>query len=478
VSWVGATRDALASNGSVLVGLDSNPVDAVWRDRPRPSVAPLRVYPEEVSGKSSSDKRRAVSEWLAARSADTVVLAALDSIAWTFNLRGQDVEHTPVALAYALVNADGTADLCVAPEKLSEPVVQHLGSTVRLHPRNALGTLLRALAGKRVAVDAARAPAAIFEALEAAGATVLATRDPVMLPKAIKNAVEISGHRAAQVRDGAAVSRFLHWLSREAPRGTVTELSAAAKLQEFREATGVLLDLSFDTISGFGPNGAVVHYRVTPETNRQIVAGSLYLVDSGGQYADGTTDVTRTVAIGAPQAEMREQFTRVLKGHIALARAVFPAGTSGGQLDTLARQYLWEVGLDYAHGSGHGVGAYLGVHEGPQRIARTGDCSEPLVPNMIVSNEPGYYKSGEYGIRIENLMLVVEREVECAEAMMLGFETITFVPISRTLIEANLLTAEERAWIDGYHADVARIVGPQLDCTGKAWLLEATRPLD
>ena len=323
-----------------------------------------------------------MADWLKAEKADAAVLAALDSIAWTFNVRGQDVEHTPVALSFALVRDDGTADLFVASEKIGDDVRQHLGNGVRVHERADFEPALAAFAGKTVAVDPERSVAAIFEALENAGAHVISKRDPSILPKAIKNQVEISGHRAAQARDGAALSRFLHWLSVEAPKGGVDELSAAAKLQAFRQAGGDLRDLSFDTISGAGPNGAIVHYRVSEETNRPLEMDSIYLVDSGGQYPDGTTDVTRTVAIGTPTAEMKDRFTRVLQGHIAVARARFPEGTRGSQLDSFARQYLWSAGLDYAHGTGHGVGSFLAVHEGPQRISPVGSAQpggdEPL----------------------------------------------------------------------------------------------------
>ena len=313
--------------------------------------------------------------------------------------------------------------------------------------------------GKTVVADPERAVAAIFEALEKAGAKIVQKRDPAVLPKAIKNQAEIEGHRAAQARDGAALSRFLHWLSIEAPKGGVDELIAAEKLQQFRQACGDLRDISFDTISGAGPNGAIVHYRVSEETNRRLEMNSLYLVDSGGQYPDGTTDVTRTVAIGEPTAEMRDRFTRVLKGHIAVARAVFPEGTRGSQLDSFARQFLWQAGLDYAHGTGHGVGSYLAVHEGPQRISPPGSSQaggdEPLRAGMFLSNEPGYYKTGEYGIRVENLVLVEPREIEGAEKKMLGFETLTFAPIDRKLIEAGMLSPEERDWLNAYHAEGA-----------------------
>jgi Xaa-Pro aminopeptidase len=438
----------------------------------------LIVYPDSLAGKSSAEKRHQVAAWLCTKQADAVVLSALDSIAWVLNVRGQDVDHTPVALAYAVVHRDGSTDLFVSRDKLTDAVIAHLGDVVRHHSREAFESYLGTLAGKRVAVDPDRTVAAVFQALESAGALAIEVRDPVVLPKAIKNALEIAGHKAAQLRDCAALCRFLAWLAAEAPSGALTELSAAARLREFREATGALRDLSFDTISSFGPNGAIVHYHPTEATCRQLRAGSLYLLDSGGQYIDGTTDVTRTISIGTPSQEMRQCFTRVLKGHIALARAVFPAGTNGGQLDVLARQHLWSAGLDYPHGTGHGVGAYLGVHEGPQRISRTGDCSEPLVPGMIVSIEPGYYKPGHYGIRIENLALIVECDVTGAEQPMLGFEALTFAPFDRALIDLTLLTMDERAWINTYHHNVARIVAPQLEGAAKEWLSDATRLLD
>ena len=479
--WVTKAREALAQKGAELVAVGRNPIDAVWADRPEPSRARLIVHPDHYAGQSSASKRQEMADWLKAEGADAAVLAALDSIAWTFNVRGQDVEHTPVALSFAVVHADGTADLFVASEKIGNDVRQHLGNGVRIHERNAFEPKLAELAGRKVVVDPERSVAAIFEALEGASARILARRDPSILPKAIKNPVEIEGHRAAQARDGAALVRFLHWISVEAPKGGVDELKAAARLQQFRQESGDLRDLSFDTISGAGPNGAIVHYRVTEETNRPLERDSLYLVDSGGQYPDGTTDVTRTVAIGTPTAEMRDRFTRVLKGHIAIACAVFPEGTRGSQLDSFARQYLWAAGLDYAHGTGHGVGSFLAVHEGPQRISPAGSSQsggdEPLKAGMFLSTEPGYYKTGEYGIRIENLVLVERREIEGAEKKMLGFETLTFAPIERNLIDTGLLTSGEREWVDSYHVQVLEVVGPKLDGDALAWLREQCRPL-
>jgi len=478
--WVSRARSALEEKGAELVAVRRNPIDAVWPDKPEPSKARLIVHPDSLAGKSSAAKRQETADWLKQQNANSAVLSALDSVAWTFNVRGADVDHTPVALAFAIVHEDGTADLFAAPEKVGDDVRQHLGNGVRVHDREAFEPHLAALAGKTVVADPERAVAAIFEALENAGAKVVQKRDPAVLPKAIKNEVEIAGHRSAQARDGAALVRFLHWLSIEAPKGGIDELTASDRLLEFRKACGDLRDTSFDTISGAGPNGAIVHYRASAETNRRLEVNSIYLVDSGGQYPDGTTDVTRTVAIGEPTAEMRDRFTRVLKGHIAVARAVFPEGTRGSQLDSFARQFLWAAGLDYAHGTGHGVGSFLSVHEGPQRISPAGSSQtggdEPLRAGMILSNEPGYYKAGEYGIRVENLVLVVPVETH-GEKPTLGFETLTFAPIDRKLTDASMLTDDERAWLDGYHTQVLEIVGPQLEGETRAWLEEQCRPL-
>ena len=476
-NWVVAARRALAARGAELVAIDSNPVDSVWPDQPRPSAARLVVHPDEFSGETSQSKRDRLAERLRQEGVDTAVLSALDSVAWLFNVRGTDVERTPVALAYAALDADGSADLFVALEKLSDEVRAHLGPDVRVHSRSEFPAWLRSQKGRRVLVDPERSVAAIFEALASAEAQIIEQRDPVVLPKAVKNVAEIAGHKAAQLRDGAALCRFLHWFDAEAAKGDLTEIDAAEKLHAFRQDTGQLRDLSFDTIAGAGPNGAIVHYRVTPETNRRIEPGSLFLLDSGGQYPDGTTDVTRTIAVGTPDDEMRDRFTRVLKGHIALASIVFPRGTRGSQLDVLARQFLWAAGLDYAHGTGHGVGSYLSVHEGPQRIATGGALDEPLQPGMIISNEPGYYKTGAYGIRIENLVLVEDREIAGAERQMLGFETLTLAPIDRTLIDARLLTAEEAAWVDGYHAMVLSRLGDLVPAEVRAWLEKVCRPL-
>ena len=479
--WVKQATVQLAAKGAELVAVLRNPIDAVWADRPEPSRARLIVQPDALAGKSSAEKRHDVADWLEQEGADAAVLAALDSIAWTLNVRGADVSHTPVALAYAVAHRDGTTDLFVAGEKIGDDVRVHLGNGVRLHERESFEPYLRSLSGKLVAVDPERSVAAIGQALEAGGARLLKRRDPTVLPRAIKNAAEIGGHHAAQARDGAAVSRFLKWVEDNVADGGLDEMIAADKLEEFRREHGDLRDLSFDTISAFGPNGALPHYKGTAESNLPFKTGTLYLVDSGGQYQDGTTDITRTLAIGEPTAEMRDRFTRVLQGHIAIATALFPKGTRGGQLDSFARRPLWEAGCDYAHGTGHGVGSFLSVHEGPQRISPAGSSQpggdEPLQAGMILSNEPGYYKTGEYGIRIENLVLVVENEVAGAEKPMLGFETLTFAPIERRLIEKDMLSAREIEWLDDYHVEVVAKIGSQLSGNERAWLEKACEPL-
>jgi len=479
--WVKRAREALASRGAELVPVERNPIDKIWADRPEMSKARLAVQPDEYAGKSSAEKRTDIADWLAKQHADATVISALDSIAWTFNVRGEDVHRTPVALAYAIVNSDGTADLFVASEKIGPDVRQHLGNGVRLHERYALENALSQLGGKTIAVDPERAVSAIFDSLDKAGAKVLSLRDPTILPKAIKNEVEIAGQKASQVRDGAAIARFLHWIDEKAPSGEVDEFTASDKLESFRRESPELRDLSFDSISGSGPNGAIVHYKSSEKTNRKLQRGELYLIDSGGQYVDGTTDITRTVTIGEPTDEMRDRFTRVLKGHIAVATAVFPKGTRGTQLDSFARRPLWEAGLDYAHGTGHGVGSYLAVHEGPQRISPASSAQaggdEPLQAGMLISNEPGYYKSGEYGIRIENLVLVVEKRIEGAEKEMLGFETVTFAPIERRLVVKEMLSATELDWLNGYHREVLETIGPKLSGADREWLEQACAPI-
>jgi Xaa-Pro aminopeptidase len=479
--WVKKAKKALASRGAELVPVGENPIDKIWIDRPEASKAKLVVQPDEYAGKGAAEKRTDIAEWLEKHDADAAVLSALDSIAWAFNVRGQDVTHTPVALAYAIVNNDGTADLFVAEEKVGPDVRQHLGNGVRLHDRYAFEGALSQFKGKTVAVDPERAVSAIFDALDKAGAKILSLRDPVVLPKALKNKVEIAGQQAAQTRDGAVIARFLHWIDQEAPGGDVDELGASDKLEALRRENPELRDLSFDSISGAGPNGAIVHYKSSEKTNRKLETGTLYLIDSGGQYVDGTTDITRTVPIGEPTDEMRDRFTRVLKGHIAVATAVFPKGTRGTQLDSFARRPLWDAGLDYAHGTGHGVGSFLAVHEGPQRIAPVTSSQsggdEPLQAGMIISNEPGYYKTGEYGIRIENLVLVVDKKIEGAEKEMLGFETLTFAPIDRRLIVKAMLSPSEIEWLDTYHRQVIEKIGPSLSGSDREWLEKGCAPI-
>ena len=474
--WVSMIETKLARTGIELVPIEPNPVDAVWQDRPEPSVAPAMVHRTELAGQSSSEKRAAIADQLKQDGQDAAIISALDSIAWLLNIRGTDVNHTPVALSYLVAKADGTAELFIAPEKVTPELTQHLGNAVIVRDRADFAPALGELKGKRVSVDPDYGVAAIAQVLEAAGAEVTFARDPAILPKAIKNSAERQGHRDAQARDGAAVARFLHWIEREAPSGKVDELTAAAKLLEFREAHGDVRDLSFDTITAAGPHAALPHYRADEESNLTIPPGSIYLVDSGGQYIDGTTDITRTVWVGPgePTPEMRDRYTRVLKGHIAIDRAIFPHGTAGSQLDGFARQYLWAAGVDYAHGTGHGVGSFLSVHEGPQRIAKSAGgqagTDQELFAGMILSNEPGYYKQGHFGIRIENLVLVEPRQIENAEGDYLGFETLTFVPIDRSLVDKGMLSPDEIAWWENYHRKVFSLLAPQLDGEDLTWL--------
>lgn len=482
--WADATAKALEARGATLEPVDGNPIDTIWADQPAPSPAAALVHDNAYSGQSSEAKRSEVAEWLAARKLDAAVVSALDGVAWLLNIRGTDVERTPVALSFVLAHADGTAQLFIEPEKVTPELRAHLGNAVTILPRADFVPQLQALAGKKVAVDPERAVQAVFGVLAKAGAQVVETTDPTVLAKAVKNPVEQAGQRSAQARDGAAIARFLHWLSVEAPKGGETELSAAAKLQALREESDLLRDLSFDTISAAGPHAASPHYRVDEESNLTIAPNSIYLVDSGGQYLDGTTDITRTVWVGPgePTQEHKDRFTRVLKGHIALAMAVFPKGTIGSQLDTLARYALWQVGLDYAHGTGHGVGSFLSVHEGPQRIAKASGgqagTSQELLAGMILSNEPGYYKAGEYGIRIENLVLVEPRAMAGSDGEYLGFENLTWAPIDRTLVDTSLLTREELGWWNDYHAQVEAILAPQLEGDALAWLKQACQPLE
>jgi Xaa-Pro aminopeptidase len=470
---------ACGKAGAELHACSQNLVDAIWADQPPPPLAPVFPHGLEYAGRAAADKHREVAAALDRNRVDAAVLTAPDSIAWLLNIRGGDVTHTPLPLSFALLHRDATVDLFIDARKLGPGLREHLGHDVRVAEPGALGATLDRLgaAGRVVQIDPASGAAWIFQRLQAAGARLVRAPDPCALPKACKNEVELAGARAVHRRDGAALCRFLAWLAREAPTGKLTEMSAAQRLDAFRAAEALFRDVSFPTISGAGPNGAIVHYRATLATDRRLEPGILYLVDSGGQYLDGTTDVTRTVALGAPTAEQRDRFTRVLQGHIALARTRFPAGTTGSQLDAFARRPLWDGGLDYDHGTGHGVGSYLGVHEGPQRITKVGN-SIALKPGMIVSNEPGYYKSGEYGIRIESLVVVapVPTPPE-GEGEWLGFETLTLAPIDLALVERRRLTAKELAWLDAYHARVGEMITPLVDAETAAWLRDATQAL-
>jgi Xaa-Pro aminopeptidase len=469
-------RAAAEKAGGRLVAVDGNPLDAVWANQPAPPLAPVVPHEDRFAGEGSPAKRARVADALKKDGVDAAVLTAAESIAWLLNVRGGDVEHTPLPLSFAVVGADGSAELFIDERKLAPATLAHLGNAVKVSPPASFGPALDALAKKQVLADPSTTAAWVFDRLGKAGAQVRRGQDPCVLPRACKNAVEVEGTRRAHRRDGAALTRYLAWLAREAPKGKLREIEASDRLEAIRREGENFRDLSFSTISGAGPNGAIVHYRASPETERVLEPGSLYLVDSGAQYLDGTTDVTRTIAIGTPTAEMRDRFTRVLKGHIALATTRFPRGTSGSQLDALARHSLWQAGLDFDHGTGHGVGSYLGVHEGPHRISKMPN-TQALLPGMIVSNEPGYYKTGAYGIRIENLVLVQPVEVPGAEREMLGFETLTLAPIDRNAIEPTLLTADEKAWLDAYHARVRETVTPLVDNETAAWLAEATRPI-
>ncbi|ALA16364.1 MULTISPECIES: aminopeptidase P family protein [unclassified Chelatococcus] len=462
--------------GGTLVPVADNPVDAIWSDRPAPPRAPARPYPLVFAGISAADKLSQLNEKLAKARSDALVVSDPHNLAWLFNLRGADVTHTPLALGYALVPREGRATIFMDEGKIGAELREALAPLADIAPPDTFPAALATAAagGRRVRLDAATAAAALRETVSAAGGTADVGDDPISLMKAVKNEAEKAGARAAQRRDAVAIARFLAWFAREAPGGGLTEIDAAVALENFRAETNALVDISFDTIAGAGPNAALPHYHVTMASNRRIGEG-IFLIDSGAQYEDGTTDITRTLAVGTPSAEMRERFTRVLKGHIAIATAVFPKGTSGAQLDSFARRPLWEAGLDFDHGTGHGVGAFLSVHEGPHRISKLG--TTPLEPGVILSNEPGYYKEGEYGIRIENLVLVEERDMPGADRPMLGFETLTLAPIDLALVEPSLLTDEERSWLDAYHVRVREALTPALEGADREWLEEATRAI-
>jgi Xaa-Pro aminopeptidase len=463
---------------ATLAPLDANPVDALWTDRPAPPSAPVMLHDLRFAGEYPTSKLARIRAEVAGARADALVISDPHNIAWTFNIRGGDVAHTPITLAFALVPQDGRPSLYVEGAKLTNAVRHKLEELADVRDPADFLRDLAALgsAHRTVRLDQATGADAIARHVTAAGGTVTRGPDPVALMKAVKNPVEIEGAHAAHQRDGAAVTRFLAWFDREAPAGNLTEIDAVAALETFRRDTGELKDISFPTIAGAGADGAIVHYRVTRATNRRIRPGDLFLVDSGGQYEDGTTDITRTVIVGDPTPEMVERYTLVLKGHIAIARAVFPDGTTGAQLDSFARRHLWEAGLDFDHGTGHGVGSYLSVHEGPARISKLGTTA--LKRGMILSNEPGYYKTGAYGIRLENLVLVTEAAAPPeGEKPLNTFETLTFAPFDPRLINAGMLTSNEISWLEIYNARVAAALVPLVDADTKPWLDWATQPI-
>jgi Xaa-Pro aminopeptidase len=469
---------ACAAAGAALVAVEPDLIDAIWADRPAPPLGVVTLHDVRFAGQAAEDKLARVRAEVAKLRADALVVSDPHAVAWAFNIRGVDVAHTPLPLAFAIVPQAGRPSLYVDGRKLSNDVRNRLEALADVREPSDFVGALGALGRQKqtVRLDQATAADALARLITSHGGKVTRGACPIALMKAVKNEIEIAGARAAHIRDGAAVTRFLAWFDRVAPRGKLTEIDAVAALESFRRDTGLLKDISFPTIAGAGPDGAIVHYRVTSRSNRVVAPGELFLIDSGAQYEDGTTDITRTIAVGEPTAEMRDRFTRVLKGHIAIARAIFPEGTTGAQLDSFARQFLWAQGLDFDHGTGHGVGSYLSVHEGPARISKLGTAA--LKPGMILSNEPGYYKAGAYGIRIENLVLVVAAApVPGGEKPLNAFETLTLAPIDRRLIVPELLTRSETAWLDRYHARVVEALSPLLDADSRAWLTAAARPL-
>lgn len=477
--WVDKATAALEKAKCSLVSVPDNPIDALWHDQPDPPLAPIVPHDEAYSGQSSLEKRKVIGEGLAKDGLDAAVIAAPDSIAWLLNVRGGDTPNTPIPLSFAILKSDGMVDWFVAPEKLTAELPAHLGNQIATEMPSALGAALDRLGadGKRVSIDPGEVNAWVVQRLKTAGAQVVRATDPCTLPKARKNPVELDGTRAAHLRDGAVMTRFLAWLDEVGPTGTITEMDAANHLHDLRAAAPMCKDDSFEAISAWGPNAAIAHYRVSEETSLTLQAGTVYLVDSGGQYLDGTTDITRTVGLGDVDNAVKQAFTLVLKGHIAIATARFPTGTAGPQIDVLARQALWQHGMDYDHGTGHGVGSYLGVHEGPARITKAPN-TVPMEPGMILSNEPGYYKADAFGIRTENLIIVSDcADLPDADKPFLCFETVTLAPIDRSMVLVDLLTEDERSWFDAYHARVRAEIGPLVEGEVLAWLIDATEPL-
>jgi Xaa-Pro aminopeptidase len=473
---IGDLETALRGTG-IALSPEENFVDRIWADRPAPPAGPVSIQPLEFAGETAASKCARLAEELRAAGQTAAILTLPDSIAWLLNIRGSDIERNPVVQAFAILHDTGKVTLFIAPEKLSDEVRAHLGADVTIRPPLAFAPALRTLHGP-VRADPATAPIEITRELTEAGIATAAGADPCLLPKARKNPAEIEGMRTAHLRDAAAMVEFLAWFDAEAPKGGLTEIDVVEKLEGFRRATNALKEISFETICGAGPHGAVIHYRVSRETNRPVRSGEIVVIDSGGQYQDGTTDITRTVSVGPVEPEAKAAFTRVLQGMIAVSRLRWPRGVTGGHLDSIARYPLWLAGQDYDHGTGHGVGCYLSVHEGPQRLSRVSDV--PLEPGMILSNEPGYYREGAFGIRIENLVLVRDApEVPGGDAhrKMLSFETLTWVPIDRRLIDAAALSADERRWLDSYHAWVFDLIAPRVSDAARAWLSAATAPL-
>ncbi|HHF0559955.1 TPA: aminopeptidase P family protein [Vibrio antiquarius] len=475
-AWLDMAQAKLAGKLELNI-LTNNPIDELWHDRPAPVVSDVRLMPTEAVGQSSESKRQEIAQLVKKAGADSAVITALDSICWLLNVRGLDVSRLPVLLSHAILHSDSSVEYFLEPARLPADFDAHVGTGVTVHHPEALQSRLEAMTGKKVLVDPAISNAWFKLVLQNSGASVIAAADPCLMPKAAKNSVEIAGMKACHIRDGVAMSKFLCWLDAEVAAGNLhDEATLADKLEAFRSEDPTLMDLSFDTISAAGGNAAMCHYNHEnqPEPGK-LELNTLYLVDSGGQYLDGTTDITRTIAIGQPSSEMKKQFTLALKGHIGVARARFPKGTRGYQIDTLARQHLWAEGYDYDHGTGHGVGHFLSVHEGPASISKK-QIDVPLTEGMVLSNEPGYYRADAFGIRIENLELVVETPTN-GDFPVLSFESLTRCPIDKRNINVDMLTRPELAWLNDYHQKVWDEISPLVEGDVKEWLRQATLPV-